>query len=228
MAIRLARFAALRQYRFDAVCYDPSFAGCLIPFNAALNDVSDRVTYQSVGLSRHGGPHLFHQIRGNSDASRLDLTITDLPEMEFESYPIWTVTGAACFAEVPEGAHLMAKFDVEGVDAEIIMDNLDELNDATLMIELAVGQGQYKTIDTAAYLRTLDKTHSLFDLVYLQQPTSAALIDKDHIEDFIADIPKRAYGFTDILAVPRSLPAHDDLATALTNLPPQEPSYVMG
>ena len=224
-ALRLGKFAQQRGAPLSADCYDPSLAGSLIPFNIELNDLGTYVLYKPIGLSVCGGPQIFFQLRGHSDASRLSSTKADLPWLTGDSYPIRTITLAEALPT--STSHLMVKLDVEGLDAQIILQNAICLTNATLIFEFSPGQSQYAEIEPAEFLGGLLHTHSLFDLYYLPRPTRSAPIDAETMAAFIEQVRHRPYGYTDILAVPRTLSEHDAITGLLGRLRPTAPSYMM-
>jgi len=220
VAIRLGKFAKLRAGKFHAECYDPSFAGTLIPFNIALNGVSEQVAFKPIGISLTGGPQIFSQIPGHSDHSQLASSSEGGPA---ETYLIHTCTLADCFP-ADRSSHLMVKIDVEGIDAKLVVQNRDLLRDATLMIEFAPNR-ELEEVGAVAFIEALQRTHTLFDLYYLPRPTRAARIE--NAASFPSEIRARPYGYTDILAVPHSLVVHDEIVETLSHLKPMEPSNFM-
>jgi len=71
----------------------------------------------------------------------------------------------------------------------------------------------------------LQQTHTLFDIYYLPRPTMASHVGQ--AAAFAAEISRRPYGYTDVLCVPRSLAAHDELVGWLSGLVPVPPAYRM-
>lgn len=223
VAIRWAKLAKQNGYVFSAECYDPSFAGKFIPFNTVLNDVDDCVKLRPLGLSVEGGALLFSQIEGHSDSSRIGNAVQ--PHHQTQQYFVQTVTLAECLASLPLDRHAIVKIDVEGIDAELVMPNLERLKDFTLIVEFAPHQAQYKNIGASAFLKTLQQSHSLFDLYYLPSPTrSTQVLDADQ---FTAEITRRPYGYTDVLAVPHSSIVYSELMEMLQAQAPLAPSYMM-
>lgn len=222
VAVRWAKFAADRRAPFTAACYDPSLAGRLIPFNATLNGVGDRVSFHPVAVSNVAGVQLFLQRKGNSDSSAL----VDGPQATSEdTYPVRTVM----LADLIDGAacdHLIAKIDVEGLEAKLVLPNLGRLANVTMILEFAPRQPQYADIGPVNYLRVLQATHTLVDLFYLPRPTRADIIS-DPERFFVEVMTTRPYGYTDVLAVPKSLPVHDEMLSLLRGLSPITPSYMM-
>ena len=217
VAIRLGKFARQRGGKFFAECYDPSFAGTLIPFNIELNGVSEQVAFRPVGISLSGGPQIFSQVPGHSDSAKLGSSGGKGPA---ETYLIHTRTLAECLPS-DHSSHVVVKIDVEGIDAKLVLQNLDRLHDATLMIEFAPSRDD----SNEAYIEKVMQNHTLFDLYYLPRPTRAAPVG--NAETFVAQIRDRPYGYTDILAVPHSLGAHDEIVEALARLKSLEPSNMM-
>ena len=123
----------IARRQFFAECYDPSFSGTLIPFNIELNGVSEQVAFRPLGISLSGGPQIFSQIPGHSDAAKLGSASGTGPA---ETYLIHTRTLDECLAAARD-RHAMVKIDVEGIDAKLVLQNLDQLRNATLMIEFA-------------------------------------------------------------------------------------------
>ncbi|MDA8231093.1 MAG: FkbM family methyltransferase [Magnetospirillum sp.] len=223
VAIRLAKYAKLRGAKFHAECFDPSFAGTLIPFNIELNDVRDRVTFKPIGVSDCGGPQIFNQVFGNSDGSQL--LSGDGDGRISETYLVRTVTLADCLPEHAPDTHVMVKIDVEGIDAKLVAQARGQLADATLIIEFAPAQEQYRKIAADQFLSDLQTSHTLFDIYYCPRPTRAAIVRDP--QEFIEDVRHRPFGYTDVLAVPKSLGAHDDIVRQLSRLTPIEPSLMM-
>lgn len=226
-ALRLGRFAQLRGEGFFSECYDPSNAGALIPFNAELNRLESCVVHRALGLSLSGGPQIFRQLWGNSDASRLESTTGDVPTLLGDSYLVRTVPLQACLPILTPTGHLIVKFDVEGIDAALVLQNLKGLFEASIIIEFAPSQRQYLEIDAIEFLRTLMRTHTIFDLYYLPRPTRATPVGENSLQDFVEDVRHRPYGYTDLLAVPKSDRSHDELVSKLGALCPIDASYTM-
>jgi FkbM family methyltransferase len=223
VAIRLAKFAKFRNARFHAECYDPSYAGTIIPFNIELNGVDGFVVYNPTGVSLVGGPQIFCQVRGHSDSARLQSIGNS--EQGADNYLIRTVTLSACLPPPDEHTHLIVKIDVEGIDAQLVRQNLDQLADATLIVEFAPDQEQYRKDSAAEFIRSLQITHTLFDIYYLPRPTMACLVGDP--QQFAEKIRRRPYGYTDVLAIPLSLPAHDELKLCLSSLASIQAAYRM-
>ena len=132
VAIRLGIFARQRGGKFFAECYDPSFAGTLIPFNTELNGVSEQVAFRPVGISLSGGPQIFSQVPGHSDSAKLGSSDGKGPA---ETYLIHTRALAECLP-AGQSSHVIVKIDVEGIDAKLVLQNINLLHDATLLIEV--------------------------------------------------------------------------------------------
>lgn len=224
MAIRMARFAYLKRAPFRATCYDPSLAGSLIPLNAELNGVGvpfnaepDRrgelVRYRPVAMNLTSGVAPFLQFHGHSDASRL--AAIGPGAHAADAFLVLTTTLAQCLP-IPDHWHQIVKLDVEGLEALLIQQARDRLTDATLIVEFAPGQDQYQPASAPAFVRDLMTTHTLFDLGYAPRPWMAARVtDADTIT---GEAMTRPYNYTDLLAVPHSLPLHDSLVAWLDGL----------
>lgn len=223
IAIRMACFAKLQGGCFHADCFDPSLAGTLIPFNIELNDVADCVCYRPIGVSVTGGPAIFTQLPGHSDAARLDGIGTW--NMPADSYLIRTVTLGDCLREPRAGSHQFVKIDVEGIDGIIVRQHRRRLDHATLAIEFAPDQKQYIDIGAIEFIGDLLETHSLLDLFYLPRPTMAERVTDPSA--FVKAIRQRRYGYTDILAIPRSLDCHDELLAMTQNFRPIGQEYLL-
>lgn len=223
VAIRLGKFAKIRGGKFRAECFDPSYAGEFIPFNIELNGVSDYVVFRPVGISLSGGPQVFSQFRGHSDSSRLQ-SIENSGQL-VDYYLVRTKALPECLPQKEQGAHLIIKIDVEGIDAQLVRQNHELLTEDTLIVEFAPGQDQYREFGTADFIRLLQKTHTLFDIFYLPRPTMARHVDNP--DQFVQAVSARQYGYTDVLGIPHSLPAHGDLVARVMGLPSIEPEYRM-
>ena len=224
IAVRWAKHAALKGYPISADCYDPSLAGTLIQANSVLNGVSDCVSYKPFGISVSGGNHVFSQFKGHSDSSRL----ADIGQVDFvtDNYVIETLTLKSCILLCPPNKHLIIKIDVEGIDGKIVFPNMEILRDSTLIIEFAPHQAQYKDISASGLIKKIQQSHDIYDLYYLPRPTRATLVGD--ADEFTAKITQRPYGYTDILAIPNTLPAKADLTAMIAGLKPIEDEYIMG
>jgi FkbM family methyltransferase len=223
VAIRLGRFARDRGGQFHAECFDPSYAGEFIPFNIELNGVSELVDFHPIGISLAGGPQVFSQFRGHSDSSRLQSIGDDGRIADY--FVVRTRTLRECLPDLRTGTHLIVKIDVEGIDAQLVRQNRDALTNATLAVEFAPSQEQYRDLGPADFIRSLQTTHTLFDIFYLPRPTMARCVND--ADEFVREISARRYGYTDVLAVPLSLVAHDKLITRLSDLAAIAPEYRM-
>ncbi|AWN34424.1 FkbM family methyltransferase [Methylobacterium radiodurans] len=205
VAIRLGRYAKLAGLDYRAHCYDPSFAGSLVPFNTQLNGVSDSVDFVPAGISLEGGPLLFNQVRGHSDSS--GLSTMDSFGRPVDAYVINTYTLEQILARHEREAHKIIKIDVEGLDALIVRRNFDLLANCTIIIEFNPGQRQYVDINPWKFLEDMAYTHSLYDLFYAPKPARVEKIENYHA--FIMDVAQRPHRYTDILMVPQTQPFHD-------------------
>lgn len=218
VAIRLGRYAKLAGLDYRAHCYDPSFAGSLVPFNTHLNDVRDVVDFVPAGISLEGGPLLFNQVRGHSDSS--GLSTMESFGRAVDAYVINTYTLQQILSRHEREAHKIIKIDVEGLDALIVKQNFDLLSDCTIILEFNPGQRQYVDINPWKFLEEMAYTHSLYDLFYAPKPTRVEKVENYHA--FIMDVAQRPHRYTDILMVPQRQAFHDrfDAASRLYSRKP--------
>lgn len=215
-AIRFAKHAQQRGAAFLADCFDPSHAGMLIPFNAELNGVADRVRHWPVAISPGGGQQIFAQAKGHSDSGRLLLADRYVYVGANSENSIVQSVRLGYVMPIPmPGSHLLVTIDLEGIDAEVVRQNTPELVDATLVVEFTPGQAQYSG-NPAAFIAALQISHTLFDIYYLPRPIMCMPVGNP--KAFVTVIHGRPWGYTDVLAVPRSLPGHDAAGARLTAL----------
>lgn len=223
-AVQLARFAKLIGGPFRAECYDPSFAGALIPLNIELNGVADMVGYHPLGISLTGGMQHFRQIAGHTDSARLGSIgrYEGIGSGE-DNYIIRTVTLGECLSPPHHFGHLIVLIDLDGIDADVVRQNRAALADATIVVEFAPDQKQHTENGAGEFIRMLQETHTLFDVYYLPRPTRGEIVGDP--SNFAEVVRFRPWGYTDVLAVPHSLRVHDELKSTLSALAPIEPAY---
>ncbi|XYD10141.1 FkbM family methyltransferase [Methylobacterium sp. NMS12] len=200
VAIRLGRYAKLMGLNYRGHCYDPSFAGALVPFNTQINRVSDVVDFTPAGISLQGGPLLFHQVRGHSDSS--GLSTMESFGRPVDAYIVNTYTLKQILAQHSRPSHRIIKIDVEGLDALIVRQNLAEVTDSTIIMEFNPTQKQYAELNPIHFLEYMAITHTLYDLFYAPKPTRVAKIEDYHA--FAMEVAQRPHRYSDILMVPRT------------------------
>lgn len=68
VSLRFANYCRAEQASCSFMCFDPTLAGDLVPFNIELNGLGDYITHHSLAVSHITGPIPFEQRLGHSDS----------------------------------------------------------------------------------------------------------------------------------------------------------------
>ncbi len=213
LSVRYASYCKEKKIQLIAHAYDPSFAGCLIPYNILLNGVQNCVTHFPLAISIKSEKYIFKQTKGASDAAHL---ASNMDKDDAIYYPVDAVNLASCINRMSQVDHLIVKLDIEkGLEQKIFISNADLCKNHILMSEFSLLKNKDPN---KHFLKKILQTHSIFDLGYLPNPFCFEEVHESNINEFIENVDNRPYRYTDIIAFPKNLKNLDQLIKRLQGL----------
>lgn len=225
VAIQSAAFCKKNQIEFHAHCYDPSFAGCLIPYNISLNQLDSFVTFFPLAISFSNINYLFHQKPGFSDAAHIEENANESEPVVH--YVVESTTLPTCLQKLSITDYLIVKLDLEGgLDLKIFISNDSLCVNHILITEFSINPDQSVNRE---FLKLFLTTHRLFDIGYLPNPFCFNEVTSNEIDSFIHTVNKRLFKYTDLVLLPKNLNNLDKLIQHLSSLkiPTENFQYVL-
>lgn len=213
--IWLAKLAQMHGLKPLVTCVDPSDPALLTMANAHLNGLGDSVRWIDRALAQTEGPVEFATVQGHTDSARVANQGSSLRGVMLEQHD------SVSIEEVFDGRHLgrnsLVKFDIEGMDALFFAEH-ERYQDASVVVEFVPTDAPWKRFLDLQGFQAWNETHLLFDICYAPNPTRLVRIDGDY-EIFASHVAGRPFGYTDVLALPRST----DFSGLVTALEKPEP-----
>jgi hypothetical protein len=74
-------------------------------------------------------------------------------------------------------------------------------------------------------LEEMGRTHVLYDIGYVPTPFCCKPIESARMGDFYAEVSRRPFGYTDVMAISRNMPGLDGLKDRLKKITEHSPRY---
>lgn len=217
VGIRYGNFFRTLGYSGRVVCFDPTLAGDLIPYNITLNSLNDYVEHRPEAVSDFTGLLTFQQRQGHADSSSATLVGEPLAN---------TIVPCVTLSEFLRKERIESAFiklDTENLEARILADIKDFLTETPSAVCFEFHAHQSNELMGA--MTSLMNTHFLFDIGYLPRPFCFNPISELTCSLFPSAVARYPYGYTDVLALSRQIPGAGDLARRLGCLNPGPIEY---
>jgi len=187
--------------------FDPGVASNMVPFNLVMNGMVEHVTFERLAISDRVGARAVFADLFHSEDNRI---VNRMPEKEVLSYPAMCTSLDAYFRS-PQ--NLILKIDTQGAEPEVFagMQRLRKERLVTVLTEFTPHAMQTR-VKPDEWLREIANEFLVFDAgareVVLGQKHRVPRVD---LNDFAARVDAKPSRYTDLLLVPKKLPALDDL-----------------
>ncbi len=209
VSVRYANFFRTLGCEKKFYCFDPTLSGDLIPFNVQLNGLENCITHYPLAVSPVDGFITFAQRRGHSDSNRATL------EGEEQQNSIIPSIKLSRFIDLNGIGNAFIKLDTENLESVILQDIAGFLQST---MNVVCFECHAHDLALRGTIEDLFATHLLYDVGYVPRPFCFSEIDPRDLGNFYERVQNRPYGYTDICAISRRLPALERLQQELTGL----------
>ena len=210
VGLRLARFAQAVGKPLRVVAFEPGSMAELAGHNIKLNKLEASVSLQNYAVSTYNGFAVLNLMLGSSDGDRLsDASSTSISRV-VEVRKLDNL-----LAELPQDMVTLLKLDTEGLEPSLIEQTKIFRKTHPIIPVFEFMPWRYEQGQASLVLQDLKSEFVIFDIGYTPHPWRVREIKPEQFEDFIADVMRRPFGYTDLLALPRILPGFHEACPPL-------------
>jgi len=215
-----------QQKRTPVYCFDIGRTRELMPYNIALNDMEDIISFYPVGVSDDCGPLVVYWEPGYSETNRMENPDFGVPRESYSYVMPGTTIDAFC-REHQIRSNLIAKIDVEGSERRVLRGMRDTLQSRLVSFIFEYGPHNYSQESGRGldFLREVTKTHRLILIGWLEgagigSNQQCLQLNPKQLPKFAQYVNENWGTWVDLLALPKNLPGLDELLqkTGLLNM----------
>jgi FkbM family methyltransferase len=193
--------------------FDPGVAADLAPYNVAISNLLDQVTFERLAVSDAPRVATVFTELGHSENNR---TVNRTLNQEAISYPVMA-TSLDEYARVKDVfEHLIVKIDTQGAEAEIFAGMQRLLNERCItVITEFTPWALASSVDAVEWLSTALQQFTAFDLPDIDPGTirshRAPRVPTHDVAGFVKQVDERPSRYADLLLLPKKLPELESL-----------------
>ena len=184
-SLYMANFARTSGIQFQAIAFDPSLAGTLLPYNIELNGLQDWITYEDLAIAPFDGPTMFSCNAKMMDSASLEKTrrcgcrYFSCLRKKLSTY---------IKTRRLDDARLLVKLDTEGYEPFIMKDLVANCKYLpSIIFEFCPGALRDKGFHCENFLTQLAEHFVLFSAVHAPKPYR---LDRIHFEKIPEKVPR--------------------------------------
>ncbi|MBL8230315.1 MAG: FkbM family methyltransferase [Bryobacterales bacterium] len=217
-AMAVAQMIMASRQKNLVYAFDPGTAGTLVPANLRLNRMQDRVIFEPVAISNHDLPAIVYSELGQSENNRI-------VNRDLRTESISRVVGCKRVDQMIEEraitSHLIVKLDTQGAEPEVFRGMRYALASRLVTcVSEFVPEAIGTRTDPAEWLRRLAEDFLVFDIIdndmYIKPSHKLFHIPEERVRAFVSEVARRSPAYTDVVLVPKQLPAIGSLVERLT------------
>jgi FkbM family methyltransferase len=255
-SLKVANFARTCQRPLTVIAFDPTPAGALLAYNIQLNGLQDYVRHEDLAVSDVNGLIKFQAAKGYSDSPSAVLArapqesvgarfarflkskhkrnylydwMANFKGREVYEFIAPSVVISDYLDRRGIQGHLVVKIDIEGLDQVVIADLLPRAERNLVSIITEFTPGNFASLAAAAStLQEWCRSYVIYDIFYSPNPTRFDRVQPEAALRFARQIQEdRRYAYTDLLLVPKAVPALEGLLQRLDALERAPDAYVL-
>lgn len=207
-----------RQKKIPIYCFDIGRTRDLMPYNIALNDMEDIISFYPIAVSDSCKPIIVYWKPGYSENNKMKNPNLGAPSESY-SYVLPSTTIDSFVTKNSIDANLIIKIDVEGSEPSVLQGMRQTLTSklVSFIFEYSPYNFDQKTNFGLDFLQEIAKTHLLIFIgklegVALGSGWTCCRMSSNQLPKFTQHVAEKVEGaWCDLLALPKNLPALKEL-----------------